>query len=140
MPANVFISFELHNLPQVQSIRALADNPHHELEFHDWSETETVKDRRGDPLPYQPDDPMSRAKPIRKELGRLLDGATRMVVIIGEYTYRSKWVNWEIQTFYDKKKNLGGDAAKRIKAMYVQGCENAILPKRIVGMDISTMR
>ena len=140
MPANVFISFELTNLPQVESIRALARNPKHELEFHDWSETETVNDKRGTPLPYPPDDPMSRAEPIRKELKRFLKKATKMVVLVGEYTHESKWVNWEIQTFYDMKSNLEGDPTKRIKAMYIQGCENPPLPKRVTGLNISTMR
>ncbi len=55
MPTNVFISFERHNLQQVNSIRALANNPQHDLEFHDRSEIEPVTDKRSTPLPYQPD-------------------------------------------------------------------------------------
>lgn len=120
MPTNVFISFTHENLKQVESIRALAKNAEHELEFHDRSELEPVKDKVGTPLPYQPDDP--RAKPIMKELKRLLRKATKMVVVIGEATHRSSWVNWEIQTFYDQKSNLSGDATKRVKGMYVKEC------------------
>ena len=137
MPTNVFISFALENLKQVESIRALAKNPEHELEFHDWSEVEPVKDRVGTPLPYQPDD--TRAAPIRKELKRLLNKATKMVVVIGETTHGSKWVNWEIQTFYGQKSNLAGDATKRIKGMYVRECQNAELPRRIERLEVSTM-
>lgn len=102
MPTNVFISFERHNLQQVNSIRALANNPQHGLEFHDQSEIKAVKDKKGTPLPYQPDD--SRSKPIKNELRRLLKKATKMVVVIGEFTHESNWVNWEIQSFYDRYK------------------------------------
>ena len=137
MPTNVFISFALENLEQVNSIRALAQNPQYGLDFHDRSELEPVKDRVGMPLPYQPDD--TRADPVRKELKRLLQKATKMVVIIGEATNKSKWVNWEIQTFYDKKSNLDGDATKRIKGMYVKGYEDRELPKRVRRLGISTM-
>ena len=137
MPTNIFISFALENHMQVENIRALAKNPEHELEFHDWSEVQPVKDKAGTPLPYQPDD--VRAAPVRKELKRLLSNATKMLVIIGETTYRSKWVNWEIQTFYDKKNNLPGDTTKRIKGMYVRKCQNAELPLRIKRLKIPTM-
>jgi len=137
MPTNVFISFTLENLQQVNSIRSLAQNPHYGLEFHDRSEMEPVKDKRGTPLPYQPDD--RRADPVRKELKRLLQKATKMVVVIGETTHKSKWVNWEIQTFYDMKSNLDGDATRRIKGMYVKGYEDRVLPKRVKRLGISTM-
>lgn len=137
MPTNVFISFAFENLKQVESIRALAKNSEHELEFHDWSEVQPVKDRAGTPLPYQPDD--TRAAPIRKELKRLLNKATKMVVVIGATTHKSKWVNWEIQVFYDQKSNLPGDATKRIKGMYVRKCQGAELPRRIKNLKIHTI-
>ena len=127
MPTNVFISFERHNLQQVNSIRALANNPQHELEFHDRSEIEPVRDRVGTPLPYQPDD--SRSKPIKKELRRLLRKATKMIVVIGDYTHESNWVNWEIQSFYDRYDSISGDADKRIISMVVRNTSNVKLPK-----------
>lgn len=137
MPTNVFISFARENLKQVESIRALAKNPEHELEFHDWSELEPVKDKVGTPLPYQPFD--KRAAPIIKELKGLLKKATKMVVLVGETTCRSNWVNWEIQTFYDQKSNLASDATRRIIVMYVKECEDAELPKRVKKLKIQTM-
>lgn len=137
MPTNVFISFAREDLEQVNSIRALAKDPKHELEFHDRSELDPVKDKVGTPLPYQPDD--TRAAPIRNKIRGLLRKATKMVVIIGENTCDSDWVNWEIQTFYDQKKNLPGDATKRIMGMYVKGCEKVELPKRVRGLEILTM-
>ena len=127
MPTNVFISFERHNLQQVNSIRALANNLQHDLEFHDRSEIEPVKDKKGTPLPYQPDDP--RSKPIKRELRHLLKKATRMIVVIGEFTHESNWVNWEIQSFYDRYDSISGDGDKRIIAMYIRDTNNITLPK-----------
>ena len=138
MPTNVFISFERHNLQQVNSIRALVNNPQHELEFHDRSEIETVKDEKGTPLPYQPDDP--RSKPIKKELRRLLMKATKMVVVIGEFTRESNWVNWEIQSFYDRYDSISGDGNKRIIAMYVRDTNNIKLPKILGTYSISQIK
>ena len=127
MPTNVFISFERHNLQQVNAIRALANNPQHDLEFHDRSEIVPVKNKKGTPLTNQPDD--AGSKPIKKELRRLLKKATKMVVVIGERMHESNWVNWEIQSFYDRYNSISGDGDKHILAMYVRGASNVTLPK-----------
>ena len=134
MPTNVFISFELHDLERVNSIRALANNPQHDLEFHDWSELEPVRDRVGTPLPYQPDDP--RSAPIKRELRHLLRGATKMVVVVGEFTHRSAWVNWEIQSFYDRYNNTSGDGNRRVVALYVPEANDEDLPSIIKSLSI----
>ena len=73
------------------------------------------------------------------KLKELLNKATKMVVLVGETTHNSQWVNWEIQVFYDKKSNLPGDAAKRIKAMYVKECRDAKLPSIARRLEISTI-
>jgi len=91
MPVNLFISFAREDLEQLESFRALAKNPEHELEFHDRSEFEPVKGRKGKPLTFPPNDP--GANPIRKELEKLLDKATKKVILVGETTHTSKWVN-----------------------------------------------
>ena len=62
-----------------------------------------------------------------------------MVVIIGESTHKSQWVKWEIRTFYDKKKSLPGKTNKRIRAMKLKGCHDAILPKTIKDLAIPAM-
>ncbi len=138
MPTNVFISFERHNLQQVNSIRALASNPQHKLEFHDQSEIEPVKDKKGTPLPYQPDD--LRSKPIKNELRRLIKKATKMVVVIGEYTHESKWVNWEIQSFYDRYNSISGDGEKRVIAMRVRDMNDVRLPKILTTHSVTHMK
>ncbi len=54
-----------------------------------------------------------------------------MVVFIGEYTYASEWVSWEIQTFFDNKAKLLGITQNRIRALRFKGYENAILPPNL---------
>jgi len=137
VPTNLFISFAQEDREQLESLRALAKNPEHQLEFHDRSELEPVKDRAGTPLPYPPND--HRAESIREELKKLFDKATKMVVIVGESTHESQWVNWEIRAFYDRKKRYPGKTKKRIRAMRLKGCHDAILPKSIKDLSIPTM-
>ncbi|MBA7616750.1 hypothetical protein ES703_24049 [subsurface metagenome] len=137
MPINLFISFAHQDREQLESLRALAKNPEHKLEFHDRSQLEPVRDKMSTPLPYPPND--KRAEPVREEIKRLLDKATKMVVIIGESTHKSQWVKWEIRTFYDKKKSLPGKTKKRIRAMKLKGCHDAILPKTIKDLAIPAM-
>ena len=137
MPINLFISFAQEDMEQVKSLRALAKNPEHELEFHDRSELEPVKDKAGTLLPYPPND--KRAEPVRKELKKLLDKSTKMIVLVGESTHKSQWVSWEIRTFYDKKNKYPEKTKKRIRAMRLKGCHDAIIPKTINDLDIPAM-
>ncbi len=131
MPVNVFVSFVHEDQEQMESFRALAKNPNHSLVFHDRSLKDPVVDRKGTPLPYPPHDPRSR--PVRKDIKKLLDKATRMVVLVGDSTHKSNWVNWEIKTFYDKTKRLPGKTRKRMRAIKLKGCVNPRLPKALKG-------
>lgn len=137
MPANVFVSFVHEDQQQMDSFRALAKNPNHKLVFQDRSLKEPVVDRAGTPLPYPPHDRRSRL--VRKEIERLLNKATRMVVLVGNSTYKSYWVNWEIRRFYEMKKLLPGQTRKRIRAMRLKGCEALRLPKAIKALSLPGM-
>lgn len=137
MPTNLFISFAQEDREQLFSLRALARNPEHQLQFHDRSELEPVRDRTGTPLPYPPND--HRAKKVREEVKRVIDKATKMLIIIGESTHKSQWVDWEVRTFYDRKKKVPGKMRNRMRAMRVKGCQSAILPKSIQDLTIPVM-
>ncbi|MBA7619957.1 hypothetical protein ES703_27299 [subsurface metagenome] len=119
MSINLFISFAQEDLEQLESFRALAKNPEHEFQFHDRSELEPVRDKAGTPLPHPPND--KRAKLVREELKGLLEKATKMVILVGETTHKSQWVNWEIRTFFDKKKKYPGKTKARLMAMKLKG-------------------
>jgi len=45
-----------------------------------------------------------------------------MVVLIGDDTHRSDWVDWEIKTFHAMKRaGLGANTWKRIRGMKLKG-------------------
>ncbi len=137
MPVSLFISFAHEDLEQLESFRALAKNPEHELEFHDRSELKPMKDKAGTPLPYPPND--KRAEPVREELKGLLERATKMVILVGESTHKSQWVNWEIRTFFDKKKKYPDRTKGRLMAMKIRGHRKVTLPKAIQDLGIQVM-
>ena len=126
MPANVFVSYDNSDKDRVNGFISLINNPNHPLSFHDWSLKDPIVDKIQKPLPYPPSD--SRSKPVKKEIKRLFDKASRMVVLVGDYTHTSEWVNWEIQTFFDNKVKIIGTTQDRILALRFKGYENAILP------------
>jgi len=134
MPINLFISFAGEDVEQLESFRALAKNPQYRLKFHDRSQVEPVMDKAGTPLPYPPND--KRAEPTREEIKKLLDKATRMVILVGETTHESQWVNWEIRTFFDKKKKHPGKTEERLIAMRLKGHRKAKLPKAVPKLGI----
>jgi len=137
MPINLFISFAGEDVEQLESFRALAKNPQHRLRFHDRSQARPVTDRVGTPFPYPPND--KRAKPVREEIKKLLDKATRMVILIGETTNESQWVNWEIRTFFDRKKKHPGKTARRLIAMRLKGHRKTKLPKAVLNLGIQAI-
>ena len=65
-----------------------------------------------------------------------MDKSTRLVVLVGETTNESEWVDWEIQTFYDKKKKLRGNTVKHLIAMRLRGQKKATLPKAVTDLSI----
>lgn len=137
MPTNLFISFAHEDIEQLHSFRALAINPEHELEFHDRSELKPVLDKANDPIKQPPKSPTS--KPIRDKIHKLLESATKMVILVGETTHNSKWVDWEIRTFFDKKKKYSGKTKNRLMAMKLKGHKKVILPKAVQDLSIQVM-
>lgn len=137
MPINLFTSFAEEDREQLESFRALAKNPRHRLKFHDRSQLKPVLDKRGEPVRQPPNHPAS--KPIRDQLHPLLDRATKFTVLVGETTHEHPWVNWEIRTFFDKKKKLSGKTESRLIAMRLKGHRKAKLPKAVLDLGIQAI-
>lgn len=137
MAINLFTSFAGEDVEQLNSFRALAKNPQHCLKFRDRSQLEPVFDKRGEPIRQPPRWPTS--KPIREQIHKLLDKSTRLVVLIGETTHESEWVDWEIRTFYDKKKKHPGKPTRRLIAMRLRGHRKAKLPKAVTDLGIQAI-
>jgi hypothetical protein len=130
MAANIFISFDHDDQQQVAGFKLLKNNPRHPLDFQDHSLKDAVRDRSGQPITYSPTDP--RSKPVREEIRRKFDRASKLVVLIGDSTYNSDWVNWEINTFYEMKEPVSGQNTwKRIRGMTLKGSEQANIPNAL---------
>ena len=129
--ANVFISYDHDDQKQVAGFKLLKNNPKHPLDFRDHSLKEPVTDRSGKPIKYPPTDP--RSKPVRDEIKKKFENASKLVVLIGDDTYKSDWVEWEINAFYQMKEPLSGDHTwKRIRGMKLKGSDNATMPNALM--------
>jgi hypothetical protein len=127
MPANVFVSFDHDDQQQVGAFKLLVHNPNHPLDFQDHSLKNPVLGPSGKPLKYPPTD--ARSKPVRDAITKRFEGASKLVVLIGDNTYDSDWVAWEINTFYDMKEEISGEKTwKRIRGMKLKGSSGAIVP------------
>ncbi len=130
MPANAFISFDHDDQQQVAGFKLLKNSPKHPLDFQDHSLKDAVRDRSGKPIKYPPSDP--RSKPVRDEIKRKFDCASKLVVLIGDNTHNSDWVEWEINTFYGIKEKLSGENTwKRIRGMTLKGSDEATIPNAL---------
>jgi hypothetical protein len=137
MPANVFVSYDHFDQDKVNGFISLISNPNHPLAFHDWSLKDPIVDKIKKPLPFPPSDP--RSKPVKRDIKQLFIKASRMVVLVGEYTYTSEWVNWEIQTFFDNKVKLSGITQNRIIALRFKGYEYVCLPPNLKNRSKETI-
>ncbi len=127
MAKNIFVSFDHNDTMLVNGFKLLKNNPNHPLDFRDHSLKDVVKDRYGKPITYTPSDP--RSKPVQDEIIAKFENASKLVVLIGDDTYLSEWVDWEIKTFYRMKYELSKqDTWKRIRGMRLKGNNYASIP------------
>lgn len=130
MASNVFISFDHDDQKQVGGFKLLKNNPNHPLDFQDHSLKDAVRDRSGRPIMYPPSD--ARSKPVRDEIEKKFDRASKLVVLIGDDTHNSEWVDWEISTFYEMKEKVSGQNTwKRIRGMTLKGSDQATIPSAL---------
>jgi hypothetical protein len=127
MAANIFVSYDHDDQKQVGAFKLLKNNPNHPLDFQDHSLKDPVLGSSGKPLKYPPSD--ARSKPVRDAIRKKFDRASKLVVLIGDDTHASDWVDWEITTFYTMKVELSGDKTwKRIRGMTLKGSSGATVP------------
>ncbi len=131
MAANVFISYDHDDQKQVAGFKLLKNNPKHPLDFRDHSLKEPIRDMYGRPIKYPPSDP--RSKPVRNEIINKFENTSKLVVLIGDETYLSEWVEWEVNTFYSMKHFLSKENTwKRIRGMKLKGSDNARMPNSLM--------
>jgi DNA-directed RNA polymerase subunit L len=94
MARNVFLSFVEEDLNLVNLFRGQAKNENNDLEFSDYSVKEPFDSENAD---Y-----------IRQEIRNLIKKVSVTLCLIGETTYKSRWVDWEIKTSAELGKGLVG--------------------------------
>lgn len=94
MAKRIFLSFVEEDLDLVNLFRGQAKNKSSDLEFSDYS----VKE------PY---DSMNAAY-IRSKIRERIRAASVTICLIGETTYKSRWVDWEIRTSAEDGNRLFG--------------------------------
>lgn len=93
----------------------LKDNPDFDLEFYDESIKEPIDSRNADYL--------------KKVIGEQISRASITVCLISETTYKSKWVDWELEK--------SDEEGKTIIAMAIKGVERATLPALIKEKELT---
>ena len=94
MAKRVFLSFVVEDEVTVNLFRGQAKNKNNDLEFSDYSVRE----------PYD----STNAAYIRSKIRERIAAASVTVCLIGETTYKSKWVDWELRTSRDEGNKLFG--------------------------------
>jgi hypothetical protein len=138
MAAKVFVSYDHDDQKQVGGFKLLKNNPNHPLDFHDHSLKEPVTDRSGRPIKYPPSDP--RSKPVRDETLKKFDKCSKLVVLIGDNTHASDWVEWEVNTFFRIKNQVSGQNTwKRIRGMTLKGSRGAKITAALGGQSTKVL-
>ncbi len=96
----------------------------------------TVRDKAGRVIRYAPDDP--RAEAVRQAIRARFDLCSRLVVLVGDDTHSSAWVEWEIAEFCRRKQAQGGDPSRRICAMRLKNSRGGG-PRALLGRSSFTM-
>ena len=94
MAKHVFLPFVVEDRRLVDLFRGQARNENSDLEFDDYSVTEPFDSTNAD---Y-----------IRREITEKIRRASITICLIGETTYESRWVEWEIEKSDELGKRLLG--------------------------------
>lgn len=105
----VFLSFDYDDIQQVRGLKLLNKNPNYELEFYDESLDVAIDS----------DD----ANYVKRKIAEKISRSSITVCLIGENTYKRKWVCWEL--------SKSDEAGNKIIAMAFKGINSAVLPKII---------
>jgi|SRR5882724_12211738 len=94
MAKRIFLSFVVEDQALVTLFRGQAKNKSNDLEFSDYSVQE----------PYD----SNNAAYIRSKIRERIGAASVTICLIGETTYKSKWVDWELRASDEEKNRVFG--------------------------------
>lgn len=93
----VFISYKHDDDRYVNDVRSIRSNSNHPLSFNDRSLEEAILNEYGDINRRSPADAASL--PVQDKIQQRLQDSDKLVVLIGDNTHSSLWVQWEMDTF-----------------------------------------
>jgi hypothetical protein len=99
---SVFISYDHCDHEYLNDIKSVNQNQNNALTFLDRSLKRPVLNEHGNINKKPPTDPKS--KKVRKEIRKLLNQSSKLLVLIGKDTHSCEWVKWEINTFREIKR------------------------------------
>jgi len=138
MVASVYVSFDYEDQRHLQGFARLKQSLRHPLDFRDHAVVDADRNESGTPMVFPPGDPRSQS--VRDAIVAKFAQCSKLVVLIGEETYRSEWVAWEIDTFFAMKRTTSGDRTWwRIRGMTLRGAMNAIIPQALNGQSTKAM-
>jgi hypothetical protein len=114
---NVFLSFVMEDIDEVNLLRGQARNERSDIEFNDWSVRE----------PYD----STKSDYIRQRITERIKQSSVAVVYVSEKTASSQWVRWEIE----QSLRLG----KKVIAVHKGDVPPARLPDGVVNNKIKVV-
>lgn len=124
----VFVSYKHDDIDAFNDIKSLNQNPNNEVKFIDWSLSEPVYNSYGHVNRRPPFDPYSNS--VNNKIITLLEQADKMLVLIGQNTHSSLWVEWEVKTF--RKHHNDRD----ILLMSIKGANHDGIPHAAIGLEV----
>ena len=119
----LFISYSHKDSVAFNSVKSALLNPEHRLTFCNRSLSAPILNDYNHVNRRSPADPASN--PVKKAISELLNKSDKLLVLVGENTHSSMWVEWEIKAFVSKHSN------KDILIMRINGNTSSSLPKKI---------
>jgi len=114
----VFLSFDSDDLQQIRGLRLLAANPNYDLEFYDESLKEQIES--------------IQAEYIKRVIRGKIERASVTLCLVGQNTYKSYWVDWEL-----KESEEQGNS---IIAMALKGIESATFSKYLNDKNVTVYK
>ena len=117
MARRIFISYQHGDIKQAQGFNLLRWNPNVDFEFVGRYLFGTINSEN--------------ESYIRSKIREQMKGTSCTVVLIGKNTYKSEWVEWEIQESISQGKAIIG--------IFLPDCENEKVPKALLDNDCTVI-
>ncbi|HOU35877.1 MAG TPA: TIR domain-containing protein [Candidatus Omnitrophota bacterium] len=127
MAINVYVSYDKADQKHHDAYAALKKMSRQILDTHDRGIKMPSADNAEQTVLCPFND--CQSKGIRDEILKKFEQCYKLVVLVGNDTFKDRWVEWEVNNFFRLKDALWpGKAWVRIRAMTLEGCDHAATP------------